>query len=50
MRFISVTFTVLKPVKSSDARELQPINMRLISVTFAVLKPVKSSDARELQK
>ena len=46
---ISVTFAVLKLLKSSDARELQFQNIPSIVVTFSVLKLVKSSDGRELQ-
>ena len=40
----------MKPVKSSDARELQYANISHMLVTFSVLKPVKSSDARERQE
>ena len=49
MPCISVTFSVLKLLKSSDARKLQLSNMPPMSVTFSVLKLLKSSDARELQ-
>ena len=35
---MSVTFSVLKLLKSSDARERHLLNMPCMSVTFAVLR------------
>ena len=46
---ISVTFAVLKLLKSREERLLQPENIDDISVTFAVLKLLKSREERLLQ-
>ena len=43
------TFEVLKPLKSRDANDVQPMNMADMSVTFEVLRGLRSRDVNDLQ-
>ena len=47
MADMSVTFLVLKLLKSMDVSDWQPMNMPIIIVTLAVLKLLRSIESKE---
>jgi hypothetical protein len=46
---MSFTFSVLKLLKSSEVRDVQPLNISYIFSTLPVVKLLKSSEVREEQ-